>query len=271
MKFIKTVGLLSLICFTFFYTEKVMDMATLQDDIMIKLNDVKEQYYKEPVNASINDKYIIPGRVGSEIDINGSYFSMKKLGYFDENLLIYQNVYPEISIYNNYNKYVVSGNVYEKNIALIFIINNRNVLDNVLDTIKSKKINISFFVDSKFLNSNMEILNLIKGYEVYNYGNNGVYTMDNLIIFNNIIKNKTKVDNKFCLFLKEEDKSLNNCASSKIFSIMPSVSGGYNEIKNNLSNGSIILVNNSKELGNIIQFVNSKGYNICKLVDIINE
>ena len=37
MKFIKIIGLLCLICFTFFYTEKIIDISIEQDEIMTKL------------------------------------------------------------------------------------------------------------------------------------------------------------------------------------------------------------------------------------------
>ena len=271
MKIIKTIGLLSLICFTFFYTEKIMDMAILQDDIMIKLNDVKDKYYVEPINAKIDGDYIIPGKIGKEIDIDKSYSLMKKNGYFDEELIKYKEIYPSISIYNNYDKYIVNGNTYNKKVSLIFIINNKNVLDNILNIIKSKNTDITFFIDSNFLNNNIELLDLINDYEIYNYGNNGVYTMDNLIIFNNIIKNKTKIDKRFCLFLKEDVDSQNNCSNSKILSLIPSVNGDYNSIKNNLSNGNIILINNTYELNNIIDFITSKGYTISKLSQVISE
>ena len=56
-----------------------------------------------------------------------------------------------------------------------------------------------------------------------------------------------------------------------MLSIIPSINGNYNDIKNNIQNGSIILINNTKELSNIIDYIKNKGYNIIPLSNIIKE
>ena len=105
LKPIKLIGLICLICFTFIYTEKTIDISIEQDEIMMELNNKQSKYNIEPKNAIIKNNTIIPGHVGKHIDINSSYKQMKKLGYFEESLIIYKDTYPEISIHNNYNKY----------------------------------------------------------------------------------------------------------------------------------------------------------------------
>ena len=65
--------------------------------------------------------------------------------------------------------------------------------------------------------------------------------------------------------------SLNNCANNKMLSIIPSINGSYNDIKNKLQNVSIININNSKELPNIIDYIKNKGYEIVPLSNIIKE
>ena len=76
---------------------------------------------------------------------------MKKYGYFSESNIIYKEVYPEISIYNNYNKYIINGNSSNKSISLIYILNNDKTLDNILTTINKYNISINFFIISYFL------------------------------------------------------------------------------------------------------------------------
>lgn len=270
LKLIKLIGLICLVCFTFIYTEKTIDISIEQDEIMIKLNDIKDQYNIKPQNAIIQNNTIIPGNVGKHIDLDNSYKKMKKLGYFEESLITYKDVYPEISIHNNYNKYIISGNTLNKSVALIYIINN-NTLDNILNIIKNKNIKINFFIDSNTLNHNINIIDKLKDYEIYNYGNYGKYTKENLIITNNIINNKSNNNSIYCLFLKEDNNSLNTCAESKMLSVTPSINGNYNQIKDNIKNGSIILINNTKELPNIIEYIKNKGYIIDKLSNIIKE
>lgn len=271
MKYIKLLGLICLICFTFIYTEKIISVSIDQDEIMIKLKEIQNEYKIEPINANIIDDTIIPGNVGKYIDIQNSYKQMKKIGYFEESLITYETIYPNTSIYNNYNKYIISGNPSRKEISLIYIINNNKTIDNVLNIIKSKDTTISFFIDSSYLNNNIDIINQLKEYEIYNYGNKGTYTKDNLLISNNIINNKSNNNSIYCLFLKKDINSLNNCADIKMMSIIPSITGNYNDVKNNLTNGSIILINNTQELSNIIDYIKNKGYTITTLSNIIKE
>ena len=185
MKTIKFLGLITLICFTFLYTEKIIDVSIQQDEIMIQLKEIENNHKTEPINAKINEDTIIPGKKGKYLDLETSYKQMKKIGYYEESQLSYNDIYPETSIYNNYNKYIINGNPYQKNISLIYIINNDKTINNIINIIKNKKTNISFFIDSTYLNNNIDIISKINNYEIYNYGNNGTYTKDNIIITTN--------------------------------------------------------------------------------------
>ena len=271
MKFIKFIGLLCLICFTFIYTEKIISISEEQDEIMINLKEIEKNTKINPTEAIITNDEIIPGHVGKYLDINTSYHKMKKIGYFEKSLLTYKNIYPASSIYNNYNKYIISGNKSKKQVSLVYIIKNDKTLDNVLNIIKNKNSTISFFIDSNFLNNNIDIINKINPYEIYNYGSNGKYTKDNLIITNNIINNKSNNQSTFCLFINKDSESLNNCANTKMLSIIPNIEGTYNNIKQNLQNGNIIHITNTKELSNIIDYLKTKGFNIVPLKENIKE
>lgn len=271
MKLIKLLGLICLICFTFFYTEKIITVSINQDEIMIRLKEIENSYKIEPIDASIKEDTITPGKKGKNINLESSYKEMKKIGYYEESLIKYEDIYPTTSIYNNYNKYIINGNQYNKNISLIYIINNDKTIDNILNILKNKNTTISFFIDSSYLNNNIEIISKLKEHEIYNYGNNGIYTKDNLIITNNIINNKSNNNSTYCLFLKKDNNSLNNCGNIKMLSIIPSITGNYNDIKNNIQNGSIILINNTQELSSIIEYIKNKGYNISPLSTTIVE
>ena len=271
MKYIKLLGLLSLICFTFFYTEKIISISINQDEIMLKLNTIKENYKINPIDAIIKEDTIIPGKIGKSINIDYSYKEMKKIGYFEESLIKYEDIYPNISINNNYNKYIIKGNPYNKNISLIYIINNDKTLNTITNILKNKNVPISFFIDSTYLYNNIDIINKLNNYEIYHYGNNGKYTKDNIIITNNIINNKSNNKSIYCLFLEKNISSLDNCKDNKMFSIIPSIQGTYNDIKNNIENGSIILIKNTQELSNIIDYIKSKGYTIETLSKTITE
>ena len=58
---IKMIGLITLICFSFFYTDKVINVINEQDPIMIKINEVKDKYNIPSINATTTKDTIIPG------------------------------------------------------------------------------------------------------------------------------------------------------------------------------------------------------------------
>ena len=92
MKIIKIIGLFSLFIITFIYTEKVIHISLDQDEIMIKIKECKD-YNTNPTNAIINEDTIIPGNIGKSINNEASYKAMKKIGYFEPTLLVYENIY----------------------------------------------------------------------------------------------------------------------------------------------------------------------------------
>ena len=270
MKLIKLFGLFILICLTFIYTDKVIDVAISQDPIMIKIKDYAKIANISPINASIYENTIIPGSVGKYIDEDVSYKAMKKIGYYEPTLLSYKSIYPEISIYNSYNKYIIKGNTKYNNISLIYIIKNNNTIDNIISTIKKYNVPINFFIDANFLNNNIAIIDKLKDNEIYNYGNNGIYTKDNLIIANNIINNKANNNSIYCLFTKKDNPTMEICSNSKMLSLYVKTNNYYN-IKSSLENGSLILIDNTQELNNIIEYIISKGYNLVPLSKNIVE
>lgn len=271
MKIIKIIGLFCLFCITFFYTEKVINVTLNQDELMIKIKEYAKNNNLNPQNAIINDDTITPGSIGKYIDEEASYKVMKKIGYFEPSLIIYKDIYPEISIYNNYTKYITNGNSQSKNIALIYILSNLNTIDNILNITNKYNIKVNLFIDSNLLSNNINIIDKINNNPIYNYGNNGTYTKDNLIITNNIINNKAHNNSIFCLFLNKNETSLNNCANNKMLSLYIDRYSNYYNIKNNLTNGAIYLIDNTQDLSSIIEYTNSKGYNIISLTELITE
>ncbi len=271
MKIIKIIGLLCIFCLTFFYTEKVINVTLNQDEIMIKIKEYSTNHNVNPTNATIDNDAIIPGNKGKYIDIDNSYKNMKKIGYFNESEIVYKDIYPEISIYNNYNKYIIKGNTKENAISLIYILNNSNTIDNILTINDKYNVKLNIFIDSNYLNNNISIVDKLKNNEIYNYGNNGTYTKDNLIINNNIINNKSNNKSIYCIHLKKEKDSLENCANVKMLSIYIDKVSNYYNIKENLTKGNIYIIDNTKELPLIIDYIKSKGYNIKPLSQLIYE
>ena len=61
------------------------------------------------------------------------------------------------------------------------------------------------------------------------------------------------------------------CNNNNMLVVIPSIIGGYNNIKNNLTGGSIILLEDTSNIDIIIKYINSKGYNIVPLSNLLEE
>ena len=89
-KFFQILGLITLICFGFFITEKTALVVNNMDDIMINIKQNKDKYKSKSKDAVIKDNTIIPGINGKEVNINKSYKNMKINGYYSDKLYIYE-------------------------------------------------------------------------------------------------------------------------------------------------------------------------------------
>ena len=271
---IKSIGLVTLIGFSFFYTDKVMMVVKEQDEIMIKIEEVKENYKVESVDAIIIDNTIVPGLKGKEVDVDKSYKQMRQLGVFNENYLEYKEVIPSTSVNDYYDKYITKGNSKRHQVSLIFIFDNDNLLEDTLNILSKNQVIANFFIDYDYLNEIEKITN----HNLYSYGMNGNYSYENLLYSLNIIENKTKKPPKYCLSLEEDNNTLLTCSSYKMHTIIPSIIDNgniYSNLKNNITNGSIIQINinsqNLNSLNNIINFIKGKGYEIVDLNTLLSE
>ena len=273
--FFKLTGLLVLFFFSFFYTEKVINVITEQDEIMIKIKENEEKNNIPSTNAIINKNTITPGLSGKEINIDKSYKEMKKLGTYNENMLVYTKVLPEVSINNNKNNYIRSGNKNFTEVSLIFKINKNTDLQKLLTLLDKNNTKANFFISYEYLEKHINEIEKEKNIEYYNYGKNGTYNDEIILIANNIISKKSNPAN-ICLTETNTNNTLKICSENEQFTIYPEIiNGTINSIKSKINNGSIISfeVTNTtlNELPLIINYINSKGYTISLLSELINE
>jgi peptidoglycan-N-acetylglucosamine deacetylase len=246
----------------------------MNDELMQQIIDIKNDYIVEPVSATIDDNNIIPGLVGKEVDVDKTYSNMKRLGDFDKSLIIYKDILPAITVGSDYDKYIISGNPNRQDVAFIFRLNGLNYLEEVLKILEDNQIEGLFMVDSNLIFNDVEsIVEIINDKHLIV----PAYNEDYLLSFDmlNSIDNKLKY---YCVTVTDNQDLLDICNKSKRHTIRPSIvinSHPYFEIKNSLTNGSIIYVDvNSKllkELSPVIKYINQKGFNIVRLDNIISE
>ena len=272
-KIFKTIGLLGLVIFSFFYTNKTVTVLKENDEIMIKIKENIDKYNIDVKEANIDNDTIIPGINGLKVNINKSYEKMKKMGIYNSKYLVYDVIYPKERLKNNRNKYIISGNNKNNNVSLLFIVNDVNMLDKTIKILNNYKIKSDFFITDSFINKNGYLFNYIKnnGFNLNYYGD---YSSSDFITNNTIIKNNFK-NNNFCYLENKNKEYLNICTLNKNYTIIPSLiikNNMLSKVKSNIKKGSLIsiYISDISELDLTIKYIKSKGYNIVTLNEIFD-
>lgn len=279
-KFFETIGVISLIAFTFFYTEKTVNVVRELDNIMIEIKKVAPNYYKEAINAKINGDTIIPGINGRKVNEDKSYFSMKKYGAFNSNLLEYIDINPKVTIKNNFNKYVVGANAIKKTTSLIFLVEENDDIIPIINILTKNNIKASFFIDGLWMEENNDLLidTMKDGHDIGNLSYNKDYSNSAYLWMDTIIKKIGNQQNSYCYVETKLKEVLETCSIYHNYTILPSIIVKNNpalEVKMKLSSGSIISIpindTSVNELQTIINIIKSRGLDIVKLSEHLSE
>ena len=275
---VKLLGLLVLIGFSFFYTDKVIEVIREEDEVMIKIKEEKDHYYVKPIDAIVSGNTIIPGINGREVDVDGSYKKMKEQGIYNEKLFVFDEIKPKVRLEDNQDKFIISGNKNKKMVSLVFSIDSSRYLEQVDKILNNKNVIGNFFVDYSYLISNSTVIKDKSHHEFYSYGSNGIYAPDTILFANNLISRISNNEAIYCFSPDMSKKTLSLCSKNNLYTISPTIVGAntpYKNVKNKLESGSIIFLslNNEgmTELPLVIDYIEGKGYKIVGLSTLLSE
>lgn len=245
---------------------------------MKEIKSTAAKYTIDPIDAQIVGRNIISGKNGKTIDYEESYTKMKRYGTYNESLTTLKELSPVISIKDNYDKYIVSGNKNNRNIALVFPVKENKDITPILTILDKKNVSATFFIDGAYLEKNILTIKNIKNHEIeilsYNNEFEETYIKTSLSYLNSL----TNKPPKYCYTKNNNLEVLNICKNLKLHTIKPTLTlekNIYSEIKNNLSNSIIISIEpniyTEKELSPTIDYLKKKGYNIITLDSVIKE
>ena len=123
-KLVQVAIVLVLVLFSFYYTNKTIDIIRSTDPLMKQIKEQSKKYQIPAENAKMEGNKITPGKNGKEVDYEQSYEKMKRYGTYNESLTVFKETTPAISIEDTYDKYVIGGNDSKKEVALVFPIDN---------------------------------------------------------------------------------------------------------------------------------------------------
>lgn len=281
--FFNILGTFTLVLFGIIYTNTTIDRLKNKDDIMIQIKAVSSHYSEDPEEAILVENGIIPGIAGRKVNIEESYKSMKRLGHFNKELLVYDKANPKNTLKNSYDKYIIKGNPSKQSVSIIILINQNTKVEDIVkikEIASLKKVKLNFFIDGYWFEDNNDIISSIIAdkHELGNLSYNGDYQDSSFIWMDTIIKKISEKKYSFCYKEKENKLHLETCSLYKNYTIMPSLvvnNNLYNTVKNKISSGDIISIKitdkNINEFPTTLSYIESKGLKIVTLSNLLKE
>lgn len=274
----KLTSLFLLLVLSFVYTDKVFSSVKENDPIMKEVVSYKEKNDVKAVEPVINGDELVLGYSGLSINKKESYKKMKEEDKFNEDNIVYDKKLPKNTITKTYEYYIRKGNPKNKNVALIFKVDDSENIERLLNILEKYNIVINFFVDGLWLEKNIETaFDMVSlGSSIYNLGYDGNYSKSTINVTNNLIESITLKDSLYCLNEDKNEEEKNICKSKKMHTITPTlIDHSFYDIKKNLDEGIII----SYDLKNfdmdkfllVINAITNKGYNITTLDKVLTE
>ncbi len=266
--------ILILSIFSFYYTNKSIELIRFQDPIMKSIQSSNEKFQVEAVNATIKDNTIIPGVNGQVVNLTETYSKMKNYGAYNELLITMSEVKPTVSIDDYYDKFIISGAFSKKSIAIVFKVETTYPQE-LVDLLNNNQILATFFVDPTLINK--EVISNFANHEIELLT---LSTIDELTFkstkayFESLIQKKLK----YCYADYDSKEIITLCSTFNMHTILPTIKINSNllsEVKSKLTNSAIIYVPiNSKTISQLpttINYIKSRGYTFETLEDLLSE
>ncbi len=222
---------------------------------MVTISKEADNYNVQSVNAIIEGDYIIPGLNGLTVNKRESFYNMRSQEVFSKYFLVFEQVKPTISIQDNKDKIIKSGNKNLKQVSLILEAQNE-----VSDYLKGKDIKASMLVKLDTLTSD-------NYFQLINNETEGFKSLENSL-------NLRKKNSRICV-LNDTNKEI--CQKNKNYLVEPSIKltgTNISSAKKSIENGSIILIKKSATLNDVLLLlkeINYKGLEIVSLSDMVSE
>ncbi len=268
----KYIGIVALMCFSFYYTKEAAEFMKKEDSVMKEINEYASTHNKKCVEGYITQDGVVLGINGLVVDENLSYSMMKGSG-FNESLIKYKDSPCVVTLDNNKRDYIIGGNPSKNSVSLIINVTNGKSIKDIISVTEYKGVKVSLLVDYIYLDNNK---NLIK--ELINNGYDLLYKGDNdedLNKYLNSLKQINKNIKPFCVYLDNNNileycykKDLNTIKTNKIYK-----NKYLSNVKKGLSKGDIIVLEESSnlknEIGVIINYIKSRGLKIITITELL--
>ena len=254
MEYIKYGIMIVLILLSFYFSDKLLLYVESLSPLMKEIEERKPEI-ELPVNALIDGNTIVPGKNGKEVNIRESYLKMNEFRVFNDTFYVFDEIKPDISLYDNLDKVIIRGN---------------------------SKSDVSLIVDNKLFESYL-LENKIKFNKIIINGDDIEYSDIEYINGGkdetsfkelNVYFNREKINKKICVI---GYSSSNYCYKNDYFKVDPTIhfyKSNLSRDKDKIDGGSIIFIHDNLSLSEckiLLNYINSNNFNIVYLSDLISE
>lgn len=156
--------------------EPVMQIAEPDDKLYEEIKEKSGAYEEAPENAVIDDVWKkTPGRNGLKVNIEKSYARMKEHGRFNEQLLVFDQQAPEISLGDLPPSPIYRGHPEKEMTALLINVSwGEEYVPAILNILKEQNVKATFFIEGKWAKNNSELVKMIdeQGHIIGNHAYN---------------------------------------------------------------------------------------------------
>ncbi len=253
-KYLKVFGILSLLCFSFYYTEEIASFMRSKDPIYESIKAIEREYQVDFVNAEIQGATIIPGLCGQVINLDKSFNNMKSYGFFRESDLVFDEVKPEVSLEQNKDKIIEKGNPKKQAVTIV-----------------TKEEEVIAYLEQMGVSYNV----LVTEDNVENIYKNGTKINNDTQNYDEVEKKLKlkKEKNDFCF--TQSDTSFCQTKKKKMFKSTVTLNrSNFLTNYNKITSGSIIFIEaniGTSNLNRLIESIAFRGLSITSLTELLSE
>ncbi|MEK5502085.1 polysaccharide deacetylase family protein [Bacillus sp. FSL M8-0168] len=280
-------------------TKDAATVAAQKDELYQELLQKAPEYEVKAQNAKIDRIWkAMPGYNGLKVNIEKSYKKMKRSGTFDEKLLVYDQVKPEVRLESLKPEPIYRGHPDKPMVS--FLINvawGNEHLTKMLPVLKENDVKATFFLEGRWVKNHPELAKTIvrDGHEIGNHSYNhpdmskltSERISEQLRLTNRQIKETIGVEPKWFAppsgsFRKEVvDQARKMGMGTVMWTVdtidwqKPQPAVLQHRVLSKVHNGAMILMHptdpTAKSLGILIQKLKEKGYHIGTVSQLLNE
>jgi len=161
---------------TYLDEQAVVPVAQYNETLYDEISQKSEEYNEEPENAVVDRVWKkTPGRNGLKVNVEKSYSKMKEKGSFDEDLLVFDQLTPEVSLEDLPPSPIYRGHPEKEMISFLINVSwGEEHIPDILNTLKESNIKATFFIEGKWAKNNSELVKMIdeQGHIIGNHAYN---------------------------------------------------------------------------------------------------